>query len=117
MDSDDVWRTIDEQRFDVANLLDELSEQEWSTPSLCAAWTVREVAAHLTLAHLRLLPCLVASGCARGSIDRLIRDTGIRQARLPVQEYAPRLRAMIGSRRTVPFVTDLEPLIDILVHV
>jgi mycothiol maleylpyruvate isomerase-like protein len=52
MDSDEVWRTIDEQRPDVANLLDELSEHEWSTPSLCAAWTVREVAAHLTLAHM-----------------------------------------------------------------
>ena len=116
MDSDEVWRTIDEQRSDVADLLDELSEQEWSTPSLCAAWTVRQVAAHLTLAHMRLLPCLVAIGRARGSIDRMIRDTAIRQARLPVRDYAPRLRAMIGSRRTVPFVTELEPLLDILVH-
>jgi uncharacterized protein (TIGR03083 family) len=116
MDSDEVWRTIDEQRSDVADLLDKLSEQEWSTPSLCAAWTVRQVAAHLTLAHMRLLPCLVAIGRSRGSIDRMIRDTAIRQARLPVQDYAPRLRAMIGSRRTVPFVTELEPLLDILVH-
>jgi uncharacterized protein (TIGR03083 family) len=116
MDSDEVWRTIDEQRSDVANLLDELSEHEWSTPSLCAAWTVREVAAHLTLAHMGLLPCLVAIGRARGSLDRMIRDTAIRQARLSVQDYAPRLRAMIGSRRTVPFVTELEPLLDILVH-
>lgn len=116
MDSDEVWRTIDQQRSDVADLLDELSEQEWATPSLCAAWTVRQVAAHLTLAHMRLLPCLVAIGRSRGSIDRMIRDTAIRQARLPVQDYAPRLRALIGSRRTVPFVTELEPLLDILVH-
>jgi uncharacterized protein (TIGR03083 family) len=116
MDSNNVWRTIDEQRSNLADLLDELSEQEWSTPSLCTAWTVREVAAHLTLAHMRLLPTLIAITRARGSIDRMIRDTAIRQARLPVQEYPPRLRAMIGSRRTVPFVNELEPLLDILVH-
>ena len=56
MDSDDVWRAIDHQQARVADLLDDLSDQEWRTPSLCTAWTVREVAAHLTLAHMGLLP-------------------------------------------------------------
>jgi len=41
----------------------------------------------------------------------------VRQARrLPVREYAPRLRAMAGSRRKAPGVSHLEPLIDVLVH-
>ena len=46
----------------------------------------------------------------------MIRDTAIRQAQLPVEEYAGLLRAMRGSRRTAPFVSDLEPMIDELVH-
>jgi uncharacterized protein (TIGR03083 family) len=107
---------IDEERSRLADLLEELIEPEWRTPSLCAGWTVREVAAHLTLAHMgmrELLPALVR---ARGSFDRTVRDTAIRQARLPVAEYPRRLRAMVGSRRTAPFITELEPLTDILCH-
>jgi hypothetical protein len=46
----------------------------------------------------------------------MIRDTAIRQARLPVHEYPRRLRAMVGSRRTAPFITIFEPLIDVLCH-
>jgi len=53
---------------------------------------------------------------ARGNLDRMIRDTAVRQARLPAGEYASLLRAMVGSRKKAPGITDLEPLIDVLVH-
>ncbi len=46
----------------------------------------------------------------------MIRDTALRAASLPREEYPRRLRAMVGSRRTAPFVTPTEPLIDVLVH-
>ena len=46
----------------------------------------------------------------------MIHDTAVRQAERPVAEYPALLRAMIGSRRKAPFVSDLEPLIDQLVH-
>jgi uncharacterized protein (TIGR03083 family) len=39
---------IDEQRVDFADFFDTLTPEQWQTPSLCAEWTVREVAAHLT---------------------------------------------------------------------
>ena len=35
---------------DQADLMEDLSDAEWRTPSLCPAWTVRQVATHLTLA-------------------------------------------------------------------
>lgn len=53
---------------------------------------------------------------ARGSFDRMIHDTAVRQAALPVEQYAIRLRGMVGSRRKAPGVTRLEPLLDVLVH-
>ena len=62
------------------------------------------------------LPSVVAAVRARGNFNRMIYDTAVRQARLPVSEYAPWLRAMAGSRRKAPGVTYLEPLIDVLVH-
>ena len=116
MDRDEVWQAIDAERGSLADLLDSLGDQEWETPSLCAGWRVRDVAAHLTLAQMGLFPAAVAAARARGNFDRMIRDSAVRQARLPVNEYAVRLRAMAGSRRKAPGVSHLEPLIDVLVH-
>lgn len=116
MQTDEVWRVIDDERGRLADLMDDLTDAEWATPSLCTAWTVRQVAAHLTLAHLGMLPATKAAVRAGFSFDRMIRDTAIRQARLPVQEFPRRLRAMIGSRRTAPFITPLQPMIDVLCH-
>jgi uncharacterized protein (TIGR03083 family) len=48
MNRDEAWQTIDDERLSLAELLDELSAQESETPSLCAGWRVREVAAHLS---------------------------------------------------------------------
>ncbi|MEV4642987.1 maleylpyruvate isomerase family mycothiol-dependent enzyme [Actinoplanes sp. NPDC049548] len=117
MERDAVWKTIDDERLSMADLLDDLSPAEWDTPSLCTGWRVRDVAAHLTLAHTGILAGTVAFVRAGGGFDRMIRDSAVRQAaRLPTADYAPLLRAMVGSRRKAPFISHLEPLIDILVH-
>src|SRR5688572_6436657 len=116
MDTDDVWRAIDAERTGLADLLDELTADEWAAPSLCEGWRVRDVAAHLTLAQMGPLPAVVAAIRAGGSFDRMIRDTALRQAALPSDEFPRRIRAMVGSRRRAPFLTPLEPLIDVLVH-
>ena len=116
MDVDEVWQTIDAERASLADLLEDLSPTEWQTPSLCDAWRVGDVAAHLTLAHMSPVEAAAGALRARGSFDRMIRDTALRAGGRPRQEYARRLRAMIGSRRRAPFVSPLEPLIDVLVH-
>jgi uncharacterized protein (TIGR03083 family) len=116
MDRDELWQTIDRERASFADLLDELSPDEWETPSLCTGWRVRDVAAHLTLAHTGYAAGVVAIVRARFGFDRMIHDTAVRQARLPVDRYAPLLRAMVGSRKKAPVISDVEPLIDILVH-
>lgn len=116
MDRDQVWQVIDRERLSLADLFDDLSPPEWETPSLCAGWRVRDVAAHLTLSQMGLFPAMVSAVRARGNFNRMVHDTAVRQAGLPVSEYAPRLRAMAGSRKKAPGVSDLEPLIDVLVH-
>ena len=116
MDLDEVWRTIDAERAGLADLFEELSPAEWGTPSLCDAWRVGDVAAHLTLAHTGYRAALVGAVRARGSFDGMIRDTALRAASQPRSEYPRRLRAMVGSRRMAPFITPMEPLIDVLVH-
>jgi uncharacterized protein (TIGR03083 family) len=116
MDRDEVWRVIDEQRSSFADFLDDLSPDEWETPSLCTDWRVREVAAHLTLAHAGIFPAAGWILRARGNFNRMIRDSAVDQAKLPVDRYSPLIRDMVGSRKKAPGISHLEPLIDILVH-
>ena len=110
-----VWQTIDRERSAVADLVDDFSPAEFATPSLCVGWTVRDVAAHLALAHTPA--CTAARDLirARGSFDRMVHGTAVRH-RAPVPQLTQSLRQMVGSRRTAPLVTPLEPLLDILVH-
>jgi uncharacterized protein (TIGR03083 family) len=116
MDRDEVWQAIDAERASMADLLDTLSAEEWEAPSLCEGWRVRDVAAHLTLAHMPLGLALGSAVRARGNPTRMIHDSAVRRARLPVEQYSVLLRSMIGSRKKVPTVSHLEPLLDILVH-
>lgn len=44
-----VWQSIDVEREALADQLAQVDEAQWSTPSLCAGLTVREVLAHLTV--------------------------------------------------------------------
>jgi len=120
--ADAVWGAIDEQRTRTVDLLEGLSTDQWDHPSLCEGWTVRHVAAHLTLqqqairdavAFIAHHPRMLRSV----TLNATIHDSAVLQAQLlSSQEVIARIRAMIGSRRHNAFVTPLETLTDILVH-
>lgn len=69
-----------QERLDFADLLDELTPQQWQAPTLCAGWTVRDVVAH-TIAYLgqSRLGLTAAMLASRGRIDRL-NDRALRAA-------------------------------------
>jgi uncharacterized protein (TIGR03083 family) len=61
-----IWTAVRPEREALAADLQAIDEEAWTTPSLCPAWTVRDVLAHLT-ALARMTPAmffrkLVASG-------------------------------------------------------
>ena len=120
LDRDATWAAIDAHRLDLAGLLDGLSEEDWRRPSLCTDWTVRDVAAHLTLQQVGLGDLLAMSGGmvrARGNLDRMVADAARRRAaKLTTGQTIAEIRAMVGSRRHNLGVTYRETLIDILVH-
>ena len=116
MDRDELWTAIDTERALLADLLDGLDEQEWERPSLCAGWRVRDVAAHLTLAHAGPAFAVPALVRARGNVDRMVHDTACVAALAPPDELVAGIRGMVGSRRHAVGTTQLEPLIDVLVH-
>jgi uncharacterized protein (TIGR03083 family) len=113
---DDVWAVVDAERSSLADLLDGLAAAEWERPSLCVGWRVRDVAAHLALAHTGPAAAAGAMVRAGGSFDRMIRDTARRHAAVPPDRIVAELRAMVGSRRRAVGVSHLEPMLDVLVH-
>ncbi len=116
MDEDQVWHAIDQQRLRTADLLSSLDTRQWDEPSLCAGWTVRDVAAHLTLQQLGMRDALAMALRAPG-LNRPIREAARRESRRRApDELVEGLRSMVGSRRHNVGVTCREALIDSLVH-
>ncbi|OCB52971.1 hypothetical protein A5722_25475 [Mycobacterium vulneris] len=115
MDSDTIWRNVDEQRGALADLLDTLQPEQWSTPSLCAGWTVREVAIHITQSHAgigEMLPAAIKSGFR---FDAMVRRAALEDSAEPAA-ITGRIRAMAGSRKRPPLTKEVDPLLDILIH-
>jgi hypothetical protein len=119
MDRDQSWQIIAEQRLSLADLLDNLSDADWETPSLCAGWRVRDVAAHVAMApQVPNLAAMIADGTrARGSFHRLNHDVAVRHAdSRPGEQIVAELRRHAYSRR-LPVVTSYRNILfDILVH-
>jgi uncharacterized protein (TIGR03083 family) len=116
MSADELWAVIDTQRLRTTDLLSELAPAEWDTPSLCDGWTVRDVAAHLTLQQMTLGAALVSALRHPGSLNHIINASASDRATRPTDRLIADIRGMVGSRRHNVGVTPLETLIDIVVH-
>ncbi|HZJ07964.1 MAG TPA: maleylpyruvate isomerase family mycothiol-dependent enzyme [Nocardioidaceae bacterium] len=117
MDKEQGWRVIDAQRIAVADVLESLRPDEWAAPSLSAGWTVRDVAAHLSIAATTpTSEVLRAAMRALGNFDRMIHDTAVHRAARPTSQIIADLRGIVGSRRLAPATLWRDPLLDILVH-
>ncbi|MCX4697826.1 maleylpyruvate isomerase family mycothiol-dependent enzyme [Streptomyces sp. NBC_01373] len=115
--TDERWQIVDRERAGLADLLEGLSPEEWETPTRCGDWRVRDVAAHLTVAARFTYRAVLGEFVrARGSFDRMIHDSAVREAESPATEIVANLRAIVGSRRLAPTTSPREPLLDILVH-
>jgi uncharacterized protein (TIGR03083 family) len=114
----DVWTAIDQQRGAIVRLLEELQEEEWRRPSLCAGWTVREVAAHLALqnATCAALPRAAWDMAAHGGLNGAIHASACRHAELPVEVIIGQIRDRIGVWQPLPTLTFRETALDHVVH-
>jgi uncharacterized protein (TIGR03083 family) len=118
MDREASWRVIGAQRRSLADLLEELTDEQWEAPSLCAGWRVRDVAAHVAMAPQPPGPGSMLSDAirARGSFHRLNHDVAVRHASRPAARLVAELREHADSRR-LPVVTNYRNILfDVLVH-
>lgn len=115
MNSDDIWRYIDDQRTDLADLVDGMDDASRNTPSLCDGWTVRDVAAHVTQSQMSFGRATLELLRYRFRFNTMMHRMAVDDSRSP-QELASAMRAMPGSRRHPPGTSELDPLADVLVH-
>ncbi|WP_067437784.1 maleylpyruvate isomerase family mycothiol-dependent enzyme [Nocardioides jensenii] len=119
MDLETLWNHIHDERESLAVTLGELSSEQWQVESLCPGWTVKDVAAHV-ISNPQIgwsaMPGMALRNLGRGynsMIFREVRRLGrTRSCEQILTDYA----TYADSRRHVPVTTNVEPLIDALVH-
>jgi uncharacterized protein (TIGR03083 family) len=111
------WETIAAERRCLADQLDDLTADQWAAQSLCEAWTVRGVVAHLVMAHKVSVPRFtLAIVRAQGSFARANVALTAREAEHPTAELVSDLRRLADSHVKPPGFGSEAPLTDVLIH-
>ena len=113
----DSFPAIAAQRRAVADLLDGLTDEQWRTRTLCDAWTVHDMAAHLcTPWEASIWRFGIAMLRVGFDVDRASEAVVARIAERPSSELVGILRANADSRWTPPGSDWHAPLTDNFVH-
>lgn len=64
----DNTKHLTDERRDLADFLEGLTSDQWSSPSLCDAWTIRDIAAHL-ISNFDLTISQMAIGTLRAGLQ------------------------------------------------
>lgn len=99
MTTQSLWPLVRAERSALADALDELAPDAWGAPSLCDAWTVHDVLAHLTAAaRTPTLPWFV-------NMVRSGFDTDRHNRRLLLRHQGPSAAETLASfRAAVPLM-------------
>jgi uncharacterized protein (TIGR03083 family) len=116
VDREFVFAAVADERRQIASLLDRLDDAQLATPSLCAGWDVKTVAAHVVSTVTDGTPAFLRLALRRRSLSRGIDELARRGARRPAAEIAVRLRGCADCRISPPLAGPLGPLADVLVH-
>lgn len=117
-DREKILGWVEAERLSVADLLEGLDDAAWEVSSLCQGWTVRHVAAHLTLSTRTTWSTMIKGVLrARGDWERMEADAAVRRAAaFTPAELIAQIRETAGSPRRAPMAGPLDPLVDFLVH-
>lgn len=116
---DTTWTLIGTERRTLADLLGSLTPEQWSAPSLCTRWRVRDVAAHLAMTPAgapSVGTMLRALAVNRGHLWAAGRDVAVAYAARPTSELVAGLRRDAATRTRPAFVLPDNLLLDLVVH-
>lgn len=105
------------ERLSFIDLLETLDEQQWRTQSLCSAWTVENVAAHLAWAPVAG-PAEMAVAAARSGfrINKLIADSALRWTARGRSATIEQLRSNAQNNARPMGLPPIAALADAVVH-
>ena len=105
------------ERRTVADELEHLTAQQLATQSLCAEWTVHDVAAHLLMPlTLGMGAVMAAMASSMGNFHKANLKLTSKVAARPIGEICAELRAQAMNTFTPPGMGLDAPLTDLLVH-
>ncbi|MGW0185748.1 maleylpyruvate isomerase family mycothiol-dependent enzyme [Streptomyces sp. NPDC003362] len=111
-----IWPLIRTERAALAADLAELTDEQWSTPSLCSGLTVREVLAHLTAgASLNTVRWLAGVIRCRFDFDKQVAMRLAEQLGATPRETLERFRRIVPST-TKPSLPAIAMLGETIVH-
>lgn len=114
-----VWHLIRNERLSLAQMLDQAPDVRWTTPSLCAEWSVHHVLAHLVMTPAgepRVWAMTRALVRTRGHLWDAGRDIAVTYASRDPRELVAALRETADARTTPVFVLSQNILLDVVVH-
>jgi uncharacterized protein (TIGR03083 family) len=112
----DAWSTIHAERKALAADLEALTDEEWTTRSLCDDWTVRDVLAHMTATAKMNPPQFFAKMIGSGfSLAKVQAKDVIAEKGASPGDTLARFKAEVNSSKHPPGPTD-SWLGEVLVH-
>ncbi len=113
----DLWPITIGARRSLLETFEQLDDDQWSVPSLCERWTIRDVLAHLVLAiRPPMKRYIVAVAGAWGNFDRANCELALADAHKPVGDLLSDYRSVLEHRFSPPGWPQAAPLGDILLH-
>lgn len=116
VDRERVFAAVANERRRIATLVEGLDDTQLATPSLCAGWDVKTVAAHLGCSVADGLPPAMTMALRRGSLNRAIDELARRRAQRPAAEIVATLRQCADHPLSPPVIGPVAPFTDILIH-
>lgn len=115
---DSIDAAVADERRRLVHHVRDLTDEQWATRSLCAAWTVRDVIAHLAgTTRVGVAQIVPAAIRARGNFDRMeVRLAATRAAAFTTAELVAQLHDSAQSTRRTPGSKPMDPLMDLVIH-
>lgn len=92
VDRNVVFAAVADERRRIARLLDDLTDAQLASPSLCEGWDIKTVAAHVLSTVADGLPVFLWLAVRRGSLARAVDELARHRALLAASEIAADLR-------------------------
>jgi uncharacterized protein (TIGR03083 family) len=116
MQRDFVFAAVANERRQIATLVEDLDDAQLATPSLCAGWDIKTVAAHVVSVFADSFWLFMRTALRRASMAGAIDELARRRAQAPAADIVATLRGWADHPLSPPLFGPLDPLADILVH-